>query len=50
MNENNISTKRQEEIFRNIFLGNVIILIILVLLNIVEIEFIILRAINIFSF
>jgi hypothetical protein len=50
MNENNINARRQEEIFRNIFIGNIIILILLVLLNIVEIEFIILRAINIFSF
>lgn len=50
MDEKNISTKRQEEIFRNIFLGNVIIIILLLLLNVVEIEFIIERAKNIFSF
>jgi len=50
MNNNNKDNKRQEEIFRNIFLVSIVILVLLLLLNVVEMEFIIERAINIFSF
>ena len=50
MQNNNISKERQEEIFRNIFIGNIIILILLLLLNIIEIDFIIEIAKIIFSF
>jgi len=48
-NRNNISTRRQEEIFINIFFGMIIILILL-FLNIMEIEFIIERIIKLFKF
>lgn len=49
MEEKN-TIQRQEEIFWNILWGNVIIIIILLLLHIVEIGFILERAIKIFSF